>query len=417
MVNSLVSCYSKPNEKSDKAGEQKGLLEELNAICEDQKLTEVVEFLGLPELNKVSVEMLGYLFLMKACGESQALKEAKLVHNHLTRSGHHLDVHICNKILEMYSKCASMEDAYNFFDKMPQRNLASWHTMITGFAKNGHGEDAIKMFTEFKKVGLKPNNQIFHGVFAACNIVGDMKQGLWHFKSMMKTYNLVPSMDDYVRVVDMLGSSGYLNEALELIEKMPMKPSAEILEIMMNQSRVHGDLELGDHCAEILNLRDPSRLDEQSKSGLIPIKSSDIAKENEKKMSSELMNRVKTFQFRSGDTSHPDQERLCSQLRYLKQAMIEAGYVAQTRYVLHDMDHENREEALLLHSERLALSQALLTTPPRAAIRILKNDRICADCHEAMKIISRLVGRLIIVRDKKRFHQFENGVCSCRDYW
>ncbi|CAI9263192.1 unnamed protein product [Lactuca saligna] len=354
---------------------------------------------------------------MKACGESQALKEAKLVHNHLTRSGHHLDVHICNKILEMYSKCGSMEDAYNFFEKMPQRNLASWDTMRKGFAKNGHGEDAIKMFTEFKKVGLKPNNQMFHGILAACNIVGDMKLGLLHFKSMMKTYNLVPSMDDYVRVVDMLGSSGYLNEALELIEKMPLKPSAEIWEIMMNQSRVHGDLELGDRCAEILNLREPSRLDEQTKSGLIPIKSSDIAKENEKKMSSELISRAMTFQFRSGDTSHPDQERLYSQLRYLKQAMIEAGYLAQTRFVLHDMDHENREEALLLHSERLALSQALLTTPARSSIRILKNDRICADCHEAIKIISKLVGRLIIVRDKKRFHQFENGVCSCRDYW
>ncbi|CAI9303241.1 unnamed protein product [Lactuca saligna] len=365
IVSSQVPCYSQPNEKSDKA--------------------------GLPELNKVSVEMLGYLFLMKACGESQALKEAKLVHNHLTRSGHHLDVHICNKILEMYSKCGSMEDAYNMFDKMPQKNLASWDTMITGFAKNGHGDDAIKMFTEFKKVGLKPNNQIFHGIFAACKIIGDMKQGLSHFKSMTKTYNLVPSMDDYVHVVDMLGSSGYLNEALELIEKMPMKPSAEIWEIMMNQSRVHVDLELGDRCADIVKLRDPSRLDKQSEKGLIPIKPSDIAKEKEKE------------KYKSSTC--------------LKQNMVEVGYVAQTRLVLHDVDHESREEYLLSHSCMLALSEALLTSSARAPIRIINNHRICADCHDALKIISKLVGRSIVARDERRFHHFESGVCSCKDYW
>ncbi|KAL7585849.1 hypothetical protein Lser_V15G44773 [Lactuca serriola] len=420
-------CYSgmvnsQPNEKSHEAGEGKGLLEELNALCKDKKLEEAVEVLGLLELKKVTVEMPGYLFLMKACGESQALKEAKLVHNQLTRSGHHLDVHICNKILEMYSNCGSMEDAYNVFDKMPKRNLTSWDTMITEFAKNGRGEDAIKMFSEFEKVGLKPDNQMFHGVFAACSVLGDMKQGLLHFKSMIKTYNLVPSMDDYVRVVDMLGSSGYLNEALELIEKMPMKPSAEIWEIMMNQSRVHGDLELENRCAEIVNLLDSSRLDKQPEKSWIPIKPSDIAKEKEKeKNNSSTLNLLKikteTFPFRAWDTSPPDHEKIYSQLRCLKQHMVEVGYVAQTRLVLHDVDHESREEDLLSHSRMLALSEALLTSPARTPIRILNNNRICADCHDAFKIISKLVGRSIVARDERRFHHFESGVCSCKDYW
>ncbi|CAH1429413.1 unnamed protein product [Lactuca virosa] len=399
-------CYSGMVDSQHEADEGKGLLEELNALCKDKKLEEAVEVLGLLELKKVTVEMPGYLLLMKACGESQALKEAKAVHNHLTMSGHHHDVHICNKILEMYSKCGSMEDAYNVFDKMPKRNLTSWDTMITGFAKNGHGEDAIKMFTEFKKVRLKPDNQMFHGVFAACSVVGDMKEGLLQLESMMKTYKLIPSMDDYVCVVDMLGSSGYLNEALELIEKMPMKPSAEIWEIMMNQSRVHGDLELEDRCAEIVNLLDPSRLDKQPEKDFIPIKPS-----------RPFSFKTETFLFRAGDTSPPDHEKLYSQLRCLKQHMVEVGYVAQTRLVLHDVDHESREEDLLSHSRMLALSEALLTSPARAPIRIINNHRICADCHDAFKIISKLVGRSIVARDERRFHHFESGVCSCKDYW
>ena len=133
---------------------------------------------------------------MNKCEESQALEQATEVHDHLTRSIPNLDVHIHNKILEMYSKCGSMEAAFHVFDEMPRRNLTSWDTMITWLAKN-----AIDMFTEFKITGLKPDNQMFHGVFAACSVVGDMKEGLLHFNSMVKNYNLPPSMDDYVKVV------------------------------------------------------------------------------------------------------------------------------------------------------------------------------------------------------------------------
>ncbi|KAK1309899.1 Pentatricopeptide repeat-containing protein [Acorus calamus] len=89
--------------------------------------------------------------------------------------------------------------------------------------------------------------------------------------------------------------------------------------------------------------------------------------------------------------------------------MREAGYVPETRFVLHDVDQESKEEALLSHSERLALSYALMTTSPRTPIRIIKNLRVCGDCHNALKIISKIVGRLIIARDTKRFHHFQDG--------
>ncbi|XWS55404.1 hypothetical protein CRYUN_Cryun10bG0171400 [Craigia yunnanensis] len=97
--------------------------------------------------------------------------------------------------------------------------------------------------------------------------------------------------------------------------------------------------------------------------------------------------------------------------------MKEAGYIPETRFVLHDIDQESKEEALLAHSERLALANGLLTTPACGQIRIIKNLRVCGDCHAAFKIMSKIVGREIIMRDAKRFHHFSNGLCSCRDYW
>ncbi|KAI7988922.1 Pentatricopeptide repeat-containing protein [Camellia lanceoleosa] len=101
----------------------------------------------------------------------------------------------------------------------------------------------------------------------------------------------------------------------------------------------------------------------------------------------------------------------------MREQMKEAGYVPETRFVLHDIDQEGKEEALLAHSERLAVAYGFLTTPARAQIRIIKNLRVCGDCHSALKIISKLVGRELIIRDAKRFHHFKDGLCSCRDYW
>jgi hypothetical protein len=85
--------------------------------------------------------------------------------------------------------------------------------------------------------------------------------------------------------------------------------------------------------------------------------------------------------------------------------------------VLHDIDQEGKEDALLAHSERLAVAYGLLNSSARSPIRIIKNLRVCGDCHTALKIISDLVGRELIIRDAKRFHHFKNGLCSCRDYW
>lgn len=262
---------------------------------------------------------------------------------------------------------------------------------------------------------------MFFGVFFACSVIGDITEGLLHFESMSKDYGIVPSMKHYVSVVEMLGSTGYLDEALEFIEKMPVEPSVDVWETLMNLCRIHGQTELGDRCADLVEQLDPSRLDEQSKAGLIPLTASDLAKEKEKekkKLAREnpLEVKTRTHEFRAGDTS-PDSEKLYVLLRGLRQQMKEAGYVPETKFVLHDIDQEGKEEALLAHSERLAVARGLITSPARSSLRVIKNLRVCGDCHNALKIISNLVGRVLVMRDAKRFHHFKDGECSCKDYW
>ncbi|OIT19197.1 PREDICTED: pentatricopeptide repeat-containing protein At4g32450, mitochondrial-like [Nicotiana attenuata] len=398
---------------------KKGSIDELDNFCKEGKVKEAVEVLHLLEQQHVTVNLSRYITLMDVCGEDKSLEEAKSVHEHLVRSHPHLDVKTYNKILEMYGKCGSMNDAFSVFQKMPQRNLTSWDTMITWLAKNGLGEDAIELFAEFKKTGMKPDGQMYLGVFHACSVVGDIVEGMLHFESMSKDYGIVHSMEHYVGVVDMLGSTGYLIEAIEFIEKMPIEPSIEVWETMMNLCRIHGNLELGDRCAEIVELLDPSRLDEQSKAGFLAVKASDIAKDKEKKKSAQslLEARSRVHEYRAGDRSHPDHEKIYELLRGLKQLMKEDGYIPEIKFVLHDVDQETKEDALMAHSERLAFAQGLMSSSARSPIRIIKNLRVCGDCHNALKIASRLVGREIIMRDAKRFHHLKDGLCSCRDYW
>ncbi|URE16109.1 PPR repeat, partial [Musa troglodytarum] len=393
----------------------KGTIEELDDFCREKKVTDAVEVLALLEKNDVMVDLPRYLKLMQACDSDKFLEEARQVHNCISRRFVNVEVGVHNKILDMYFRCGSTTDAFQLFDNMPQRNLTTWDTMIMGLANNGLGEDAIDLFTQLKQKGLKPDGGLFVSIFAACGSLGAVDEGLLHFESMKKDFSIVPSMEHYASIVDMLGRTGYLDEALEFIDQMPVEPSVDVWETLMTLSRLNGNLELGDRCAEIVECLDPSRLIEQSRKGLLLVKDSDLAKEKEKKKTLEIRSRV--HEYRAGDTSHPENDKIYAQLRCLQRQMKEAGYVPDTRFVLHDVDPESKEEALLAHSERLALSYGLMTTPARTNIRIMKNLRVCGDCHNALKIISKLVGRLIIARDAKRFHHFEKGVCSCKDYW
>ncbi|KAM0951536.1 putative tetratricopeptide-like helical domain superfamily, DYW domain-containing protein [Dioscorea sansibarensis] len=109
--------------------------------------------------------------------------------------------------------------------------------------------------------------------------------------------------------------------------------------------------------------------------------------------------------------------QIFAKVRELHEQMRAVGYVPDTRYVLHDIDEEAKRRALMYHSERLAIAHGLMNTPPGTTLRVMKNLRICGDCHNAIKIMSKVVGREIIVRDNKRFHHFNHGVCSCGDYW
>ncbi|KAK6258328.1 DYW domain - like 1 [Theobroma cacao] len=73
--------------------------------------------------------------------------------------------------------------------------------------------------------------------------------------------------------------------------------------------------------------------------------------------------------------------------------------------------------AINRHSEKLAIAFGLLGTKPGTSIRIVKNLRLCEECHTVTKLISKIYDREIVMRDRTRFHLFRDGKCTCGDKW
>ncbi|XP_044508695.1 pentatricopeptide repeat-containing protein At2g15690, mitochondrial-like [Mangifera indica] len=372
---------------------------DLAQLCQEGKVKDAIELMD----KGVKADASCFYALFELCGNAKSFENGKKVHDYFLQSTWRGDLALNNKVIGMYGKCASMIDARRVFDHMPDRNMDSWHLMINGYADNGLGDEGLQLFEQMRKLGLKPNEQTFLAVFSACGSADAIEEGFIHFESMKNEFGINPGIEHYIGLIGVLGKSGHLYEAQQFIEeKLPFEPTAEIWDALRNYARIHGDIDLEDQAEELMVYLDPSKAITNKIPTPPPKKYTSI---------SMLDGQNRILEFRN-PTLYKDDEKL----KALKQ-MKEASYVPDTRYVLHDIDQEAKEQALLYHSERLAIAYGLISTPARTPLRIIKNLRVCGDCHNAIKIMSKIVGRELIVRDNKRFHHFKDGKCSCGDYW
>ncbi|CAM0953294.1 unnamed protein product [Alopecurus aequalis] len=366
--------------------------EDLIKLCKEGRVKEAVELLD----NGARADAPSFYALAAACSAPKLLEELRKVHDFLLRSPFRADLQVNNKVLEMYARCENMTHARRTFDHMPDRDVASWHIMIDGYAANGLGDAALQLFEEMKRCGIPPTADTFVLVLNACANSEAIEEAFLYLDAMSRDHGIQPGVEHYVGIIEVLGKSGHLNEAVEYIEKqLPFEPTAAVWESLLNLARMNGDVDLEDRAEELLLSLDPSKL-------------------NPKKLPTPPPKRRLGINMLDG-RNKLGEYRLPPKIE--KKVVNEQRYVPDTRYVLHDIDQEAKEQALLYHSERLAIAYGLISTPARTPLRIIKNLRICGDCHNAIKIMSRIVGRELIVRDNKRFHHFKEGKCSCGDYW
>eukprot|EP01018_Ginkgo_biloba_P038127 Gb_19299 [translate_table: standard] len=367
--------------------------------------------------------------VLPACARLAVLQQGKEIHEYIVRNGFDSDIVVGNALIDMYAKCGSIEDAHQQFDKMYARDVVSWNAIIVGYGINGYAEGALKLFHQMQQEGMKPNDITFVGVLSACSHAGLLSEGRQYFDLMSRDYHIPPSVDHYNCMVDLLGRAGHLHEAHDFIQKMPVEPDAGVWGALLGACRIHRNLKLGELVAERLLELEPKhpgyyvllsniyaasgRWDGVAK---VRMKMKDMGLKKSPGCSwIDVKDKVHSFVV--GENSHPQLEQLYAVLVDLAGRMREIGYVPDTNFALRDVEQEEKENILCGHSEKLAVAFGLINTCPRTTLRITKNLRVCGDCHTAIKFISKIVDREIIVRDANRFHHFQNGFCSCKDYW
>ncbi|KAL3818841.1 hypothetical protein ACJIZ3_004746 [Penstemon smallii] len=190
--------------------------------------------------------------ILKACSGLSALEQGKQIHAHIVKNGFTLEVPIGSALSTMYAKCGSLEDCNAIFKRMPAKDVVSWNAMISGLSQNGLGNEALNLFESMQMEGAKPDYVTFVNILSACSHMGFVEKGREYFKQMSSKFGLVPRVEHYACMVDILGRAGKLLEAKEFIESSTIDHGLCLWRILLSACRNHRDYELGAYAGEEL---------------------------------------------------------------------------------------------------------------------------------------------------------------------
>ncbi|KZV18706.1 pentatricopeptide repeat-containing protein mitochondrial [Dorcoceras hygrometricum] len=409
----------------------------IDALVQMGEFEEALKF--FVEMNQ-AFEPDGYTLqsVIDACAGLGALSLGLWVHAYILRKysiDSEFDVLINNSLVEMYCKCGLLRIAEQVFQGMIRRDVNSWNVMILGFAMHGEAERVFEHFSGMVDEGkMLPNSITFVGVLTACNHRGLVDVGRRYFDAMVNEHKIEPVLQHYGCLIDLLARNGLISEALDVVASMKMKPDNVIWRSLLDAScrqsinteliepiakQIVGSVEDGWSSGEYVIL---SRLyasaDRWNEVGLVRKLMTDKGVTKEPGCTSiEIDGTV--HEFFAGDVTHPRKKEIYQFLDVVNEKLESEGYVpdcAQASMV-NELDDE-KGKSLGLHSERLAIAFGLLNSKPGIPIRVFKNLRVCKDCHNFTKLVSRIFKVEVVMRDRVRFHHFrDDGMCSCKDFW
>ncbi|GAU39673.1 hypothetical protein TSUD_60400 [Trifolium subterraneum] len=191
-----------------------------------------------------------YVSVLSSCANLEgkaALDFGRQVHGYIVVKGVDLGVFVGTSLINLYGKMGCLNYAVNVFRVMVVREVCTWNAMISSLASNGREKEALDLFEKMKKLqGLKPNSITFVAVLTACSRGGFIREGLKLFGSMSSEFQVVPIMEHYGCVVDLLGRAGHIQEAADIIRNMPFQPDESVLGAFLGACRIHGAIELGE---------------------------------------------------------------------------------------------------------------------------------------------------------------------------
>ncbi|XP_010030671.1 pentatricopeptide repeat-containing protein At1g08070, chloroplastic-like [Eucalyptus grandis] len=403
----------------------------IDGMVDDDCPVEAIRLFERMREEGVGVNDATVVSVLRACADTGALGMGKKVHEIAKEIEIDSKANVSTGLIDMYTKCGDLNSARQVFDDIAEKDAFACTAMIAGLASHGKCMDAIDLFREMRKMGIKPDERMMTAVLSACRNEGLGNEGLRYFKNMRRKYGVRPTIHHYGCIVDILARAGQLDEAEEFIRKMPIEADAVMWRNLIWACNVHGDMERGERLMKNLQLLE-SNADDCGSYVLIGNVYASAGKWHDKAKVRELMDkkglrkppgssRIEIdgliHEFVAGDSSHPEAEKIYEKLDEIEEKLLEEKHSPKLSQVLLEIDDEVKAFQLRHHSEKLAVAFGLIKTNPGSEIRIVKNLRSCEDCHAVMKLLSKIYQREIIMRDRIRFHYFRHGECSCGDCW
>lgn len=389
---------------------------------------ESLEFFSQMQREGIRPNSVTLSSLLRNCGGLSLLQKGKEIHSFSIKNGFIEDVFVATALIDMYCKSGNLKAAYEVFERIENKTLATWNCLIMGFAIYGLGKEVVSLFEQMLGADIIPDAITFTAVLSGSKNSGLVNEGWKYFDSMSSVYGIIPTIEHYSCMVDLLGRAGYLDEAWDFMQSMPLKPDATIWGALLGSCRIHKNIQLAEIASKKLFELEPynsanyvlmlnlyAMFDRWGDVERIKDLMSDIGVKNGQVWSWVEIDQI-IHVFCAGE-NHPDEGEIYYELYHLVSEMKKLGYKPDVKCVYQNIDDSEKEKVLLSHTEKLAITYGLIKSRSITPIRVIKNSRICPDCHTAAKYMSLVKNREIFLRDGSRFHHFSEGKCSCNDCW
>ncbi|TYI38770.1 hypothetical protein ES332_A02G052000v1 [Gossypium tomentosum] len=387
-------------------------------LAQNSKPLESLSLFAAMKSSNVSSTMYSVSGALRAVADLAALEQCRMIHGHAVVTGFDKNVIVGSALVDGYGKSGLVSDARKVFDE----NIAVMNIQ-------GDSSSVIKLFQSMANVRFVPDEYSFLAALSGFYNAGLVGQSEIWLKRMKLEYGIEPGLEHYTCLIGALGKAGRLEDAERIATTMPFNPDAAVWRSLMSSCAHHGAADMALRMARRSLELDPN--DDSAYTIAANVLSfagrwSEVADMRKLMKDRRVKKEVgkswievkgEVHMFMAGDRKHERTEEIYEKLAELMESIEKLGYKPVWDEMLHEVGKGEKKEALWYHSEKLALAYGIVSgaAPAGKPMRIVKNLRICKDCHEAFKYISRAIDKEIIVRDVNRYHKFLNGSCTCGD--
>lgn len=196
--------------------------------------------------------------VLSSCGNLSLFGETVQIHAYALKTAFSAFLSVGNALINAYSRSGNFASAYLSFISIIEPDLVSWTSMIGACAFHGLSGEGIRLFEEMLSHKIRPDRVAFLEVLSACCHGGLVCEGFRYFALMTGAYEVVPDLDHYTCLIDLLGRAGLLVEAFNMLRSMPIQPGPDTLGAFIGACKVYGNLELEKWSTEQLIILEPN---------------------------------------------------------------------------------------------------------------------------------------------------------------